>query len=569
MPDNVNIQTRNTPLVTYTFLLDGQDIKERFGVLSIVVTKELNRIPSATVVLTYDPNQNHQQNNRDRQDEMVNLLVPGKPVEINAGYQSQSESLFKGVLVKKNLKLINSKAPVIVLECKDIVVKTALYNKSAYFYHKKDSDIFHQILDLYPDIQAGTIENTSFTHKEIVQYYSSDWDFMVSRAESNGHYVIAENGQLSMVKLDLDQDAHCRVIYGGELVEFESEVDARTHFPAVSIVNWNYVDQVLSEQRSDSRSVLEPSNTEFKSFDYASDFFSSTPYVIYQGGDFQEEELSKWADTKYQKSRFSSVRGRVRLRGLASIKPNMMIKIEEVGSEFDGIYFVSGVTHQIFNGQWFTDLQLGLSTKWFSENAANEKGDQPLLYPGIQGIQTGIVTKVEGDERSGNHRIQVRIPYIALQTDDVHGSQAEGIWARLGTLYAGDNRGFVFRPEVDDEVILGFVNNDPSNAIILGALHSNKHAAPIPATAANNKKGFYAKSGMKLELDDDAKSIQIDTPQGFAINISEQEGKLELKDKNGNQVTLSSSGISLQSTKDISISATGQITIQGLRIDLN
>ena len=79
------------------------------------------------------------------------------------------------------------------------------------------------------------------------------------------------------------------------------------------------------------------------------------------------------------------------------------------------------------------------------------------------------------DKREGNHRIQVRLPFVA-QTPT--GTQSEGIWARLSTLYAGDKRGFVFRPEIGDEVIVGFINNDPNDAIVLGATHSNKYPAP-------------------------------------------------------------------------------------------
>jgi uncharacterized protein involved in type VI secretion and phage assembly len=48
------------------------------------------------------------------------------------------------------------------------------------------------------------------------------------------------------------------------------------------------------------------------------------------------------------------------------------------------------------------------------------------------------VTKLEADP-DGEDRIQVRLPILD--------AQADGIWARVSSLDAGENRGFFFRPE--------------------------------------------------------------------------------------------------------------------------
>ena len=44
------------------------------------------------------------------------------------------------------------------------------------------------------------------------------------------------------------------------------------------------------------------------------------------------------------------------------------------------------------------------------------------------------------------------------------------IWARMIFEDAGNNRGKIFWPEKDDEVIIGFLNSDPRNPIVLGSL---------------------------------------------------------------------------------------------------
>ncbi len=69
----------------------------------------------------------------------------------------------------------------------------------------------------------------------------------------------------------------------------------------------------------------------------------------------------------------------------------------------------------------------------------------------------GIVTDIEDPD--GEHRVKVRVPVI--------NSSEQGIWARVAMPDAGDGRGLFFRPEVDDEVIVGCIQNDPRHMIIL------------------------------------------------------------------------------------------------------
>jgi len=49
----------------------------------------------------------------------------------------------------------------------------------------------------------------------------------------------------------------------------------------------------------------------------------------------------------------------------------------------------------------------------------------------------------------------------------------DGIWARISTLDAGKQRGTFFRPEIGDEVIVGFLNDDPRYPVVLGMVNSS------------------------------------------------------------------------------------------------
>ena len=86
------------------------------------------------------------------------------------------------------------------------------------------------------------------------------------------------------------------------------------------------------------------------------------------------------------------------------------------------------------------------------------------MLPAANGLQIGVVTALE-DDPQGDDRIKCRLPMV--------GAGEEGLWARLATLDAGDGRGTYFRPEIGDEVVVGFLDDDPRNPVILGMCHSS------------------------------------------------------------------------------------------------
>ena len=76
---------------------------------------------------------------------------------------------------------------------------------------------------------------------------------------------------------------------------------------------------------------------------------------------------------------------------------------------------------------------------------------------------------MEGDPDKED-RVQIQLPTVDAN---------EGIWARVSSMDAGKGRGSFFRPEIHDEVVVGFLNGDPRHAIILGMLNSSANPAPF------------------------------------------------------------------------------------------
>lgn len=543
------IQTNKNPdLVTFTVLVEGEAISGAQHVHSVSVNKEVNRIPTATI-LVGDGNSSTQDFELSNQD----LLIPGKKIEIKAGYHSDEETIFKGIIIKHSMKIRNSSS-LLIIECKDEAIKMTIGRKSTYFYDSKDSDVFEDIIGTYS--LEKSVEATKFEHKELIQYNASDWDFVLSRAQANGKLCIPDDGKLSIIKPDLAQAEVETIAFGSTMLDFDGEIDARHQLKKVTSYSWNQADQKIIETEGKDPSVSLNGNL---SSDDLSKVIGLDNMQLRHGGNLDESELQDWADATMLYQQLSKVRGVVKFQGISGVKPNTTLKLEGVGDRFNGKIYVTGVKHTISDGNWTVDAQFGLNPKWFSESFEIHTQPASGLLPAIKGLHVGVVSQLEEDP-NGEDRILVTIPIVD--------GDKKGVWCRVSTLDAGENRGSFFRPEIKDEVIVGFINEDPNDPVVLGMLHSSAKPAPIVAADDNHEKGFVTRSEMKLMFDDDKVSVTIETPAGKKFTLDEDADVITLEDEHSNIITMDSSGIIMESAGDIGIKATGDVTIEGMNVEI-
>lgn len=536
-----------TDVTNYKVVFGSESISPEMGVLSVVIQKSLNRISSAEIVFT-DADHTEEEFPWSNKE----FTKPGTDVEIKVGYHDETSTIFKGIIVKQHLK-INKKKTILTIECKDKAIKIASIKKSAYYEDMKDSEVWNQIIS-----GAGLtadVATTSVQHKELVQYSCSDWDFLVARAEMNGMVVVNNDGTIKVMKPPAAGLPVITAVYGNNLFEFDADMDARTQHKLVKAKTWSAADQSTLEESSSEPSLL--LNGDINGSDLA-DGINGDDYQLFHSGRLMQDELKAWADAKLLKSRLAKIRGRVKIQGDGKVNPGDVIALDGVGDRFAGNVMATAVRHEIAKGSWYSDIQFGQSPDWYSVEMEIDEKPAASMLPAIQGLQIGIVTALENDPE-GEFRIKVRIPVIS--------NTEEGAWARLATPDAGNNRGIVIRPETGDEVIVGFINNDPRDAVVLGCLHSSKNVAPVEAKDDNHQKGWVTRSEMKIILDDEKKSILITTPSENKILISEEDKSIIIQDQNGNKIQINKDGILMESIKDIIMKATGDIKVEGINIE--
>ncbi len=536
-------ETRTLPIAAehreFTVKAGGETVPREHQLLAVSVTVAVNRIAAAKLVYLDGAASTGQFPLSDS-----DLFKPGQRVEILAGAGADSTSLFVGTVIRQGVRVREAAASQLVVECRHAAMKLSVADRSADYFDQSDSEVVEALLG---NAGIGTeVAATAHKHKQLLQYQCTDWDFLLDRARANGQLAWCEGEKVVVRKPALDGATACTLQYGATLLEFEGEIDARLQHPAVKGASWDAASQEAVAVEAVTPGFTAPGNLSSDELAGVADRPCDVRHPA-----LPEAEAQAWVDGIALYRRVDQVSGRGKCEGIASLRPGVVVELAGLGRRFNGKALVTGVRHEFSLVQgWKTHVQFGgvdLATP--RPVAAPPAGG---LLPAVSGLQIGIVTSNEDPDNE--HRVRVRLPLLGLAGD--------GLWARVASLDAGDDRGFFFRPEIGDEVTVGFLDADPRHPVILGMLHSSAKAAPLAGSDDNHEKMYKSRSGMKLHFDDDKKVVTLATPAGNSIELSEDGKSLKLVDQNGNKITLDSDGIHIESAKAVVLKASTETKME-------
>jgi len=541
-------------VITATIFSDGNKIDPEYHIMSIDVIKEVNKIPRAQLILL--------DGDAPKQEFAISdteFFKPGKEIEIKLRYERDSKNeatVFKGIVVRHGVQADQNRSR-LRIDLKDTAIKLITKRKSAVFRDMTDKEIVEKIIQS-GGLQVESVAETQPKHKEMVQFYCSDWDFILSRADVNGLWVLVDDGKITVEEPNLEGSPQHKFEYGiSEIYQLEMEADIHQQYEKVESTAWDVKNQDLLEPQTAQEFSLAQGN--LMASELARAIGADNCQLVFSG-QLDEEETKAWANAKMTKSRLSMLKGRFQVAGFADIKPGDIMEIAGVSKRFNGKTLVTAIHHQVSLQRWETNVQFGLSADWFSQNEDIIDVPAAGLVPAINGLQIGVVDKYE-DDPDKQFRVKVRIP--SIETDGI-------VWARLASIDSGKERGIFFRPEEGDEVIIGFVNDDPRQAVILGAMHSEKNELPqgLEVTEENYKKGIVTRESLQIVFDDEHKLIEISTPNGNLLRLSDKDKGMYLEDENGNTIKIDDKGFHIKSSQDIVIEGKN-ITIKGSKVDVN
>ncbi len=161
--------------------------------------------------------------------------------------------------------------------------------------------------------------------------------------------------------------------------------------------------------------------------------------------------------------------------------------------------------------------------------------------------ETQMATVLSNADPDGKGRVRVHMNW---QTDGMQTG-----WVRVMTPDGGgskdvrSNRGFVFIPEVGDQVLLGFRHGDPARPYVMGSLFNGVTGSG--GFAANHKKSLTTRSGSTVTFDDTAHTILLQTTRANKIFIDELNGTITVS--SAEEVNVNTKNVNINASENMNV----------------
>lgn len=388
------------------------------------------------------------------------------------------------------------------------------------FSEKNISNIVSEVTKGKSGLEVNVNASPDIKYEFLIQYKESNYAFLTRMAAETGKWFYYDGKSLNFGNIKSAGDK-LELKLGNDISNFEMGMHAKP-----LKFNDNYYDYINNQViKVPSSSVnVNGLDTIGKDMQSKSDnLFSYEPLSLPNPFVKTQSELKEFSAAK----KAATAAGLVTVSGV-SYNPKLCIgkKVEIVSQELSGsktsygIYIVTSVTH-------FTD-GLGAYQNRFEAISANLTYPPHNPYVHYPIFETQPAKVVKNDDSDGHGRVKVRFYW---QKDN-----ESTPWIRIVNQHAGKNKGFYFLPEVDDEVLVSFEQNNPSRPYVAGAMYHGKanhsdrkdsdNYIKTIRTVSGNEMKFYDKDGEEEIL------IQNKDGQNEIILSLKDDGKITIKSKN-------------------------------------
>lgn len=199
--------------------------------------------------------------------------------------------------------------------------------------------------------------------------------------------------------------------------------------------------------------------------------------------------------------------------GLPELRAGQMVVIRGVGKRFSGHYRLKRVTHTIDGSGYRTSFEVtqrsGASMLSFLRKSVKDKPSPDRQEP-FYGVVSGEVTQIVDPEGLG--RVKVKFPWYS--------DSNESAWARCAAPMSGSGTGVYFLPDVGDEVLVGFVQGNFDDPIVMGGLWNGTKRPPATNADGLNRLKLIKTKKHTITLDETAGKEQIVVRSGGGLTIT-------------------------------------------------
>ena len=225
----------------------------------------------------------------------------------------------------------------------------------------------------------------------------------------------------------------------------------------------------------------------------------------------------------------------LRVGSVISLYSSFLERVGNLSEESLGNFIIIEITHEVSQGSYYKNRFKAIPAT--IKALPSPKVRMPLA-------ETQMATVLSN---AGKGRVRVRMNW------QTNGMQTG--WVRVMTPDGGgskdvkSNRGFVFIPEVGDQVLLGFRHGDPARPYVMGSLFNGTTGKG--GFDSNHKKSLTTRRGSTVTFDDTAHTILLQTTRANKIFIDELNGTITVS--SAEEVNVNTKSININASENMNV----------------
>ena len=489
----------------------------------------------------------------------------GKKIEIEA--DDPPVKLLSGKIAALEAELDQS-SPALVVRGYDLSHKLYRGRQRRSFNNVTDADLARKLAQ-ESGLRPGQIDDPpGAPHEHVYQNNQTNAEFLLERARRLGFELYVEDDTLNFHKPAPNGQA-VKLAWGETLRNFLARLSTAEQVNEVEVRGWDPGTKDKVEGHATTGNGAPQIGIAQPGADIAKNTWGEAKIAIVHQFVRSPSEAETFAQAALDELASSFVEAEGVCDGNPAVVPGKQVEIQGVGNRFNGLYYVTQAIHE-----WNKDQ--GMHTRFVISGRRNrdilsmvQETSEATETKRIPGVVIGLVT--HNNDPDGVGRIRVKFPWWS---DD-----NESPWIPIATPMTGNGRGFMYLPEIDDEVLVAFEHGDFHRPIVIGFLWNGIDKPPLnPSDAVSgdgkvNKRIIKSRSGHIILLDDTAgdETISIiDKTGNNKIVLHAPDNSMQIKvmgdltiEAQGSIKISGMAGVEVSSQATMSIKGTAGTTIEG------
>ena len=403
-------------------------------------------------------------------------------------------------------------------------------------------------------VKVGTLADLGGGAPEVRhQVGETDWEYLSRLVLSHGGELDVAAGAMHIVDPAKTKAAAAELIYGETLQRFRPRVSSLGQAAKVKVSGWDVKKKALISKEGVPKASTTTQDSKVNGAVSGSEVLLATTHV---STDAEATSVAKAAALHLGHER---VQATAVAQGDPLLLAGEFVKISGVGTRFGGTHRIVSATHSYGARGYVTQLTLGAGGRPLAEALRTGRGRAFADH-----LVIGVVTDNKDPDKLG--RVKVKYPLL--------NEEVESGWARIAWGAAGNERGTVAIPHVNDELAIGFEHGDVRRPVVLGALFNGKDkpgtdlVKDSSSVAARFPRDLDVKTEKKTLLTA-GEDITVKSEKGLFdlaaskdIKLASQTGTITIEATAGQIKATGKAGVEISASGPLKITSTAPVTIE-------